>query len=118
MDSVARERQREEVAKWGISCLIFGVITMMLLVTAFISPRDGETLVNNPQHWAHAQIITWLLLLNIMAVATGVSLRMYWQAENPPTDMLPSSWIEAAIIPVLGSMLVWCMFIPGFHLIW
>ena len=118
MDSLAQECQHEKVTKWGINCLIFGGIAMMLLVAAFVSPRDGETLVNNLQYWERNQVITWLLVLNIMSVATGVSIKMFLQAENPPTDMVPSSWMETAIIPVLGSMLVWCMFIPGVHLIW
>ena len=118
MDEVAQMRRQEEVTKWGISCFIFGVVTLLLLVMAFGSHRDGETLVNNLQYLSHGQIIVWLVSLNVMGVATVVSMKMLHQAEHPPTDTSPVSWVEEAIIGTLFSLLIWCMFIPSVHLIW
>ena len=111
-------RRQEEITKWGISCLIFGGTTMFLLVAAFASHRDGETLVNNLQYLGHSQIIIWLAMLNITVVATVVSVKMLHQAEHPPTDTYPVSWVEEAIIGTLFSLLIWCMCIPSVHLVW
>ncbi|MCA9309343.1 hypothetical protein KC973_03130 [Candidatus Saccharibacteria bacterium] len=98
----------DEVIKWGRWSIVSCVVTGFLLTVGFIG-ADGWTTTNNLQHWSHGWAVTWLAAVNICGIIAGVSTKMLWQAEHPPVDARGWFWYELAVVPVIGSALIWAV---------